>query len=489
MKVVVGGLYHESNTFNPFSTSEKDFVLVEGEEMLNRVESTSVFKKAGFEIVPSIHAFGLSSGMVTESAYRYFADKLLAVLKNEKDIDGIWLHLHGAMTVERIGSGELQLLKEMREIVGYDIPISLALDIHGNNAVELEKYVNIVRAYRTVPHTDQGETEAITARLLVDALNNGTHIIPAYQRVPMIIGGETALGNAEPMKSIFAKLEELETIGGISTASFFIGFSWADTVDSSASVFVIPESEQYADLAKTKAEELAEYVFSKRYAFTFDAITLKPEEAIDKALAFDKKPVFISDSGDNTTGGAVGINTILLELLLKKNLKGKKVCLTAIFDEKAFEQCNQSDIGDEVSINLGVDYDESSKSHLVKGVLKAKGDLLGYLGATTDKVGEVCTISVGDLDIVVANSGESFITVGHFSAAGLNLEEYDVIFVKQGYLFPELSKLAALEILALTPGATYQLIEELDFKHIPRPCFPLEKDFQLHEAVQKATSK
>ncbi|MDY0393509.1 M81 family metallopeptidase [Virgibacillus halophilus] len=180
MKIIVGGLYHESNTFNPFVTNKEDFVLVEGEKILDRVASTQVFREANVDIVPSIHAFGLSSGIVTKDAYRYFADKMLHVIKNETDIDGIWLHLHGSMTVEGIGSGELQLLKEIREIVGKEIPISLALDIHGNNAKDLTNYVNIIRAYRTVPHVDQPETEIITARLLLEMLEKNTKVKPAF---------------------------------------------------------------------------------------------------------------------------------------------------------------------------------------------------------------------------------------------------------------------------------------------------------------------
>src|SRR5699024_10786847 len=133
---------------------------------------TEVFESAGIEVVPSIHAFGLSSGMVEESAYRYFADKLIHTLEKEKDdLDGIWLHLHGAMTINGIGSGEVQLINEIRKVIGNEIPISLALDPHGNIPLELVENVNILRSYRTVPHTDQDQTERITAQLLVDVLN------------------------------------------------------------------------------------------------------------------------------------------------------------------------------------------------------------------------------------------------------------------------------------------------------------------------------
>lgn len=476
MKVIIGGLYHESNTFNPFPTHADDFVLVEGEDVFARVCSTKVFQEAGITVIPTVYATALSSGVVTEKAFRFFADKMLNVINNESDIDGIWLHLHGAMTVENVGSGELQLLKEIRELVGSEIPISLTLDIHGNNATELKQYVNIIRAYRTVPHTDQCETEIITAELLIDIMKTKQNISPAYVQLPMIISGEQALGDQEPLKSIFNKLYEIEKIDGIATASFFIGFSWADTINSAASVIVVPRTEKDTPIAEEQAKSLAEYIYSKRNDFQFNAIALPPVDAIEKAITHKASPVFISDSGDNTTGGGVGIYTgILRSFLSLKDLNNKKVCISAIFDAEAFENCDQYDIGDTVTIDVGTNYDEHSASVTVKGKLKAKGDLLGYLGGTSDRVGKTCTISVGEIDVVIANKGHSFITLNHFKSAGLNIKDYDVIVVKQGYLFPELSKISKLDLLALTPGATYQLLEELDFKLIQRPMYPLDK--------------
>ncbi|MDY0393452.1 M81 family metallopeptidase [Virgibacillus halophilus] len=64
MKIVTGCLYHETNTFNPFPTTVDDFVLVEGKEVEERLASTEVFEKNGVEIIPSIYATALSSGIV-----------------------------------------------------------------------------------------------------------------------------------------------------------------------------------------------------------------------------------------------------------------------------------------------------------------------------------------------------------------------------------------------------------------------------------------
>jgi microcystin degradation protein MlrC len=108
------------------------------------------------------------------------------------------------------------------------------------------------------------------------------------------------------------------------------------------------------------------------------------------------------------------------------------------------------------------------------GVVKSKGDLMGYLNATNDKVGETITISNNNIDLIVSNSGESFITLNHFKKANVNVNDYDIIIVKQGYLFNELSNLSDKSILSLTQGETYQLIENIDYKNILRPIYPID---------------
>lgn len=474
MKVFVGSFYHEATTFNPFLTEIKDFTFLEGDKSLERFASTELFRNEEIEIIPSIYATAISSGILSEKTYRFFADKMITKLKEAIDIDGIWLHLHGSMEVENIGSGELALLKEIREICGYDIPISLTLDFHANLKDEFYQYVNIVRSYRTVPHIDQAETEQITAKLLIECMKNKTKINPSFIRVPIILPGEKAMGNADPLKSIFKKLEEIEQIEGIISANYFNGHAWNDTVNTSASVLVVPKSESYESLAEEWTKKLADYVFSRRHEFTYNVTVLEAREAIDQALSKKRKPVFIADSGDNTTGGAPGINTLLLKMFKERELGNKRVLISAIFDKYSFEKINAYQVGDFITENVGVGHDENSTPVPLKGKLIAKGDLLGFMSSANDKVGEVCVVSIGNIDVVVANRGDSFTTLNHFKRAGITIEDYDIIAVKQGYLFDELSAVSEGEILALTPGATDQRLEKLEFHHIIRPMFPID---------------
>lgn len=476
MKVIVGSFYHEATTFNPFLTEADSFTFAEGEESLEYLAAVKVFEERGVEVVPTIFASAISSGSLTEETYRYFADKMLEVFRREKDIDGIWLHLHGSMEIDGVGSGEAKLLREIREIVGDDLPISLALDLHANIDEDVPRLANIIRGYRTAPHVDRDETEIITANLLVDALEVGeTSMKPAFKRIYFITPGEAAMTKNEPMKTIVDKMYEYEEIEGILVANYFNGHAWTDAPNVSASALIVPESEEYEELAESVAEEFAEFVYDLRHEFKFDALTLNPDEAIERALAEEKKPVFISDSGDNTTGGASGINTLLLQKLTEKDLGDKKVLVAAIYDKETCEELMEFAAGDSVTVEVGVDYDENSTPVKLEGEIKAKGDLLGFATAAKDKVGDVVTVSEGNIDVAIANGSDSFVTLNHFNAAGLDYLEYDVIIVKQGYLFDELAEVSALDILCLSPGGTYLLVEELEFTRLRRPMYPLDK--------------
>src|SRR5690625_7273395 len=105
------------------------------------------------------------------------------------------------------------------------------------------------------------------------------------------------------------------------------------------------------------------------------------------------------------------MNNLKIIFIKNKDIGKKKEVIDAVYDAKAYEELNQKTVGDKVNVEIGTNIDEYSQPVVLEGTLKAKGDLLGYLNATNDKVGDVCTVSVGNLDVVIANSGESFITL------------------------------------------------------------------------------
>ena len=61
-----------------------------------------------------------------------------------------------------------------------------------------------------------------------------------------------------------------------------------------------------------------------------------------------------------------------------------------------------------------------------------------------------------------------------FIAGGIDWDAYDVIVVKQGYIFPELKEKGVFNVMSLTDGATPQDTAHLKFKRIMRPMYPID---------------
>lgn len=476
MKIAQGMFYHEANSFNPSYVYPEDFTCIRGEEALERMFATEIFLAEKAELVPLLYVNTLPNGICSLETYESFAQEFLSIIKQNDDLDGIMLHLHGSMEVEKIGSGEYDLITRIREIVGNDVIIGLALDPHSNNHPDLASKVNVIRSYRTVPHSDQKETEQIVAKHMIDCIKNNKKTIPQYVRLPYAIHPEKALGATWPLKEIFERLGELEQREEVAVASLCIGMIWCDCKTLASNIIVTPSEEKYTGQCKKIAEEFGEYVYSLRDSFEYEQIAMDPKEAVKLAIFSDDSTIFISDSGDNTTGGAVGDHTIMLREFLKhKDQINKKIIVTSIWDEKAVAECLKYQEGDEITLEIGKNTSPDNKAVQVSGTIKKIGELMGYMGLEDDATGKAITISSGNLDVAITDKPSSFISRNHFvKGSGAECTDYDVVVVKQGYLFPQLRELAKLSILALTPGATHQLVETLSYYNILPPVYPLK---------------
>jgi microcystin degradation protein MlrC len=54
--------------------------------------------------------------------------------------------------------------------------------------------------------------------------------------------------------------------------------------------------------------------------------------------------------------------------------------------------------------------------------------------------------------------------------------EHKIVVVKEGYLFPGLRAIAPHAIMALTPGFANQIMEDLTYKQVRRPIYPLDPE-------------
>ena len=477
MKILIGFFTTESNANIRQKATLADYDLAWGEDCLRKNKVSDVFSQAGIEMIPTLYANAAGAGVIERKAFEYIENNFLtAVREHLHELDGIYLHLHGASTVEGLGSGDHHILKKIRELTGPYLPIAVVCDPHGNLTQEYVEACTILRSYRESPHTD--ETKRKVAQLLCDLLKKRQNIHAVYRKLPLILGGEQSVSADEPVRSINRYLDELEQDLRILSCSWHVGYLRHDCPEAGCGIVVVPASGKDQAYAETIADQLAEYVWQRRHEFHYTGLTAKPQEALRMALEFDGKPVFLTDSGDNVTSGASGWNTRVLRQFLAVGHLQKRVLFASICDPKAVNQLQDHAVGERAVFNLGMNADVHSESVTLKGTIIAKGPLMGNLWSGRQRVwGQTVTVQLETkpIDVLIASKNNTLCEQHQYEAAGVDWDDYDVIVVKQGYIFPELKAKGKLCVMSLTDGATPQDTASIPFKQIQRPMFPIDE--------------
>ena len=455
MKILVGSFQCESNTFSAAKAGKESFYILHGKEAKNKLFASHLFEEAGFDVVPLVYAVSLPSGMVTRECF----DEVLADFRKEAakhpDADGIYLYLHGAMYVEGLGSGEEFTVKELRKTVGSNIPISIDQDFHANIADGLVPNVQAISGYRTAPHTDYDEAETRAAVALMRILKEKAETVPHFFRIRVQFA-DAAQTNVEPYVSIMKMVRELDKDPDVISCSVFNGQPWVDAPCMSASVIVYSKANHEAVHAKAKA--VADYFEEHKTDLKFGVPALAPDKTVEgvRPLA---KPVFISDSGDNTTAGAAGRSAYLLKRFLGT---GMKTLFASIYCPEAWTKLSAMKPGDRANLTIPKS-DCYTNDLVVEGEYVKKAKVLGFVG---EESGEGVIFRVGSVDIVFASVRTSFTMKEHFAAMGVNASDYDAVIVKQGYLWPGAAELAASQVFCMTPGTATNDFSTLPFRNL-----------------------
>jgi microcystin degradation protein MlrC len=469
MKIAVGSLQQESNTLSSKMSSYEDFTIYRGKDMLSRISVVDYLISAGIDVFPTLYANAVPGGPLRRCDFLRLRSELVSLIPRE-GMDGIWLYLHGALEVEDIGSGELSLVREIREKVGHSIPIALALDFHANNTEELMSLVNIVAGYRTAPHRDMEETEIRAAKLLVHCINNRLLPRPQISRAPVVVPGDCVLTDELPLRSIMSEAAELESQAGMLVCNVFNGQPWVDAPNMGPSMVCIHERDE--DAAKEASRRLAKRFFDARHDFRFSIEACEPAEALSRAYRERTGPVFVTDSGDNTTAGSSGDNAFLLKLLQEKRMEG--VLLGGLTDRPAVERCGKAAIGDTLDLEVGGTIEPSSTRTLIRGQLLFFGNIEGWYG---ENAGPCAVLHCGGIDVILTANRCALTKPRIFEGLGLRLDAYRFVAVKLGYLYPELAKVSKRTILAFTKGGSTERLSDMRMKRIRRPVFPLDDGF------------
>ncbi|MCL2619900.1 MAG: M81 family metallopeptidase [Defluviitaleaceae bacterium] len=461
MNILVGGIGQETNIFSTQRVVYNDFTKFRGQEVIRCLDCYKSITDEGFELIPAIYARITPSGAMSKDEFLKFIDEFFGSIDPDVKIDGIYLTMHGAMYVNGIGSAEEYLLKELRNRYGHEILIFASFDSHGNMKKEIASLLNYATAYRTAPHIDVIETRERAVKNLVYCLKNNFKPSMLYIKIPVLLAGEKVITADYPANEIIQRLEELIDGNNVLDASFFCGFAWAD--NDYMSMGIMASVVQLSQEIENKLLEIADFVWEKRESFTYSVEAYEPEKAVSKAIDYAKSTtkgvIFISDSGDNITAGSAGDSAYMLNAIIDAG--AQNTLLAGITDADVVELASKSKAGGNIEFHIGGSIDPSSFSMQITGVLVSTGEKSIGGQATPTKY---AIVKAKGITIVITNQRFAFTDTKYLNEMGIDINDYKIAVIKLGYLFPEIAKVAAKNILAISPGNAYQDVARIDYK-------------------------
>src|SRR5436190_17549871 len=220
-RVLTGRFMHETNTF---SVQKTDMALWRRRDFHRDNEIPVAFRgtrsalgatfeaadKYGWTLIHPVSANANPSGIVTDDAFEQIGGLILDAARRQAPIDGVLLHLHGAMVVASYEDGEGELLARLRQLLGPDVPVVVTLDLHANVTQAMADNASALIAFRTYPHVDMYERAWQGADLLERAMQGEVRPRTIIARRPMIYGLDRGRTQKGPMAELIARGEALE---------------------------------------------------------------------------------------------------------------------------------------------------------------------------------------------------------------------------------------------------------------------------------------
>lgn len=353
MRVAIGGLYHETNTFVSAPTKLADFQAYQFFEGADLFELKSTRSEIGgflvacedqaWQVQPALFAAALPSGPVRDEDYANLSDRLIDGLVRDGTPDAVLLCLHGAMATESGGDADGELLGRVAQAVGPDVPIVATLDLHSNTSDAMAARVDALVAYDTYPHVDMYDRGYEAAGVLKEVMLKGSRRAVVHRKAGLVTAPQVQYTGTGPMRTIMQHVHQMEAQSG-ALISVTQGFPYADTDCLGMSVLVSSSDHLAAqEIAALAVKEIQCHADD----FAFSALSV--EAAVDRALNLEG-PVVLVDSADNVGGGAPGDGTAILREWLRRDGKGLVVALT---DPASVALASSAGVGSELTLEVG----------------------------------------------------------------------------------------------------------------------------------------
>ena len=487
MRFVVAMMKHETNTFSPIRTDWRRFEewgAYFGTEARRAYEGTAMpfgaylklAREVGAEVVTPVAAEAMPSGPVEKAAYETMVSPILEAVR--RGCDAAFLDLHGAMVAETTPDGEGTLLASIRAIAP-ELPIAVTCDLHANLTEAMVRNCTALMGYKTYPHVDMEVVGERVGRILLRALKGEIRPTMGWDRRPLLAQTLRMGTDDEPFKTLI-RLAREEEAKGMLAATVFGGFPLADFADAGMSAVCIADGDRAA--AGAAARRLMDAAWERRQELLY-----RPEplaQAVARAKAITEGPVLLLDHADNVgSGGTEDVMTVLAEVL-RQGLEN--VAVAAVWDPAAVQQMAKAGVGATVTLSLGGRTDMPSVKLkgaplevtgrvrvLTDGEWVVRGPM--YTGVTV-RMGPTAVLDTGRMQIVVVSRHHEPWDVGVFTSVGIDPSTKRYLLLKSRIHYRAgFAPLGRTTITLDGEGVTTSDNSELDYAHVRRPIFPLDR--------------
>lgn len=485
MRVAIGGTYHESNTFFAQPMTLEKFAeqaLHYSQDIINYWQGTASEmggfieggKRFGFELIPTVMAWGWPLGAVTAEAFETLAGELVARIQAAGRLDGVLLSLHGTMVSEEYPDADGEILKRVRKAIGPDVPLVVTLDYHANLTEEMARWPDAVVGYDTYPHIDQSERGLEAAEIMRRILEDGLRPRMAIARRPFLPHILSQLTERPPMADAIKMAHELEKQPEIVSVTVSAGFPYCDVPEAGFSVLVVARDN--AGKAREAAETLAESVWRRRAEF--DLSIPGPQEAVRQAISETGGLTVLVDVGDNLGAGTPGDGTVLLAELLKQRAREALVLLP---DAGAVAACLKAGMREKVRVKVGGKTDSYHGEPVeIEGVVRTLNDgIFRNVGPMRDGIqddqGRTALVDTGGILVVLTERRMPMWNLEQLRSLGIEPKRLRIIVVKAAIAYRAAYGPIAHRIIEVdTPGLSAADVRHFNYKRLRRPIYPLD---------------
>ncbi len=489
LRVLVAGLFHETNGFLVGHTKLTDFEILRGEELLRVAGDVSplagvleVAEENHWEILPAIDMRAVPGPIVEDEVLEVFWNefKLVAASPAGQQIDGNLLVLHGAMMTESFPDVEGEVLARIRGLCSKSCPVVGVLDLHANFTAQMAANSDGLVAYRENPHTDAKEAAKNAARLLDRLMRTREKTVTVWEHPPVMWPPTGTATATEPIKSLKALAREIENRNPqILAVNVLAGFAFADLPETGVSFSAVTVGD--TEIARIEMRRLRDDCLRRK---EIGNVLDPPVDDILRELPpRGEGPIVIAEPSDNIGAGAPGSGTGLLRAFLEHSIENAAVVIN---DPLAVGALSDVLLGATAKITVGnqasslypppveLEVELVSKSEGKFDLEDPQSHLASLFGMHID-MGPSALVRHEGIWILLTSRAVPPFDLGQLRSQGLNPETLYMIGVKAAVAhWRAYGPIARRRYSVDTPGPCSSNLKTFPFRNVRRPIYPLD---------------